>query len=154
MFSPSKRSDVEPFHAMDVLAEATRRRQAGHSVISLAVGQPSHPAPEAALQAARVALSHGRIGYTDALGRLALKRALAEHYRCRHGLEIDPGRIAITTGSSAGFNLAFLTLFDPGDWFLSLWNVPFGSRVAVVHSNASFVEAMTSLLEVTNASIG
>jgi aspartate/methionine/tyrosine aminotransferase len=115
LFSPSKRSDVEPFHAMDVLAEATRRRQAGHSVISLAVGQPSHPAPEAALQAARVALSHGRIGYTDALGRLALKRALAEHYRCRHGLEIDPGRIAITTGSSAGFNLAFLTLFDPGD---------------------------------------
>jgi aspartate/methionine/tyrosine aminotransferase len=115
LFSLSKRSDVEPFHAMDVLAEATRRRQAGHSVISLAVGQPSHPAPQAALQAARVALSHGRIGYTDALGTRALKQALAGHYRERHGLAIDPGRIAITTGSSAGFNLAFLTLFDPGD---------------------------------------
>ncbi|WFU04032.1 aminotransferase class I/II-fold pyridoxal phosphate-dependent enzyme [Rhizobium sp. CB3171] len=115
MFSLSKRSDVEPFHAMDVLAEATRRRQAGHAVISMAVGQPSHPTPKAALEAARVALGHGRIGYTDALGTLALKQALAGHYQVRHGLSIDPMRIAITTGSSAGFNLAFLTLFDPGD---------------------------------------
>ncbi|NTF86876.1 aminotransferase class I/II-fold pyridoxal phosphate-dependent enzyme [Agrobacterium rhizogenes] len=115
MFSLSKRSDVEPFHAMDVLAEATRRRQAGHAVISMAVGQPSHPTPRAALEAARTALDHGRIGYTDALGTLALKQTLAGHYRTRHGLEIDPARIAITTGSSAGFNLAFLTLFDPGD---------------------------------------
>ncbi len=115
LFSLSKRSDVEPFHAMDVLAEATRRRQAGHSVISMAVGQPSHPAPQAALEAARVALGHGRIGYTDALGTLALRQALSAHYQVRHDLSIDPKRIAITTGSSAGFNLAFLTLFDAGD---------------------------------------
>lgn len=115
LFSLSKRSDVEPFHAMDVLAEATLRRQAGHPVISMAVGQPSHPAPQAALEAARAALGHGRIGYTDALGTLALRQALSAHYQARHGLSIDPKRIAITTGSSAGFNLAFLTLFDAGD---------------------------------------
>ncbi len=115
LFSLSKRSDVEPFHAMDVLAEATRRRQAGHPVISMAVGQPSYPAPQAALQAARAALDHGRIGYTDSLGTLALRQALSAHYKTRHGLSIDPKRIAITTGSSAGFNLAFLTLFDAGD---------------------------------------
>jgi len=100
---------------MDVLAEATRRRQAGHPVISMAVGQPSYPAPQAALQAARAALDHGRIGYTDSLGTLALRQALSAHYKTRHGLSIDPKRIAITTGSSAGFNLAFLTLFDAGD---------------------------------------
>ncbi len=100
---------------MDVLAEATRRRQAGHPVISMAVGQPSHPAPQAALEAARAALGHGRIGYTDALGTLALRQELSAHYKARHGLSIDPKRIAITTGSSAGFNLAFLTLFDAGD---------------------------------------
>ncbi|MBY5779319.1 aminotransferase class I/II-fold pyridoxal phosphate-dependent enzyme [Rhizobium leguminosarum] len=115
MFSISKRSEVEPFHAMDVLAEATKRRASGHPVISMAVGQPSHPAPQAALEAARAALAEGRIGYTDALGTARLKSALAWHYKDRHGLEIDPKRIAITTGSSAGFNLAFLSLFDAGD---------------------------------------
>ncbi len=111
----SKRSAVEPFHAMDVLAEATRRRDAGHPVISMAVGQPAHPAPKAAREAARRALEHGRLGYTDALGTLSLKRAIAAHYQSRHGITLDPQRIAVTTGSSAGFNLAFLALFDPGD---------------------------------------
>ena len=100
---------------MDVLAEATKRRAAGHPVISMAVGQPSHAAPLGALEAARAALAEGRIGYTDALGTARLKSALAQHYRDRHGLEIDSTRIAITTGSSAGFNLAFLSLFDAGD---------------------------------------
>ncbi len=112
MFSISKRSDVEPFHAMDVLAEATKRRAGGHPVISMAVGQPSHPAPQAALQAAREALAEGRIGYTDALGTARLKSALAWHYRDRHGLEIDPARIAVTTGSSAGFNLALVAIIS------------------------------------------
>ncbi len=115
MIDLSKRSAVEPFHAMDVLAEATRRRHAGHPVISMAVGQPAHPAPAAALEAARNALQHGRIGYTDALGTLSLRKAIARHYEKRHGIALDPQRVAVTTGSSAGFNLAFLALFDPGD---------------------------------------
>ncbi|MBZ7921221.1 aminotransferase class I/II-fold pyridoxal phosphate-dependent enzyme [Ensifer adhaerens] len=115
MVDLSKRSAVEPFHAMDVLAEATRRRDAGHPVISMAVGQPAHPAPQAALEAARNALQHGRLGYTDALGTLSLRTAIARHYEKRHGIELDPQRVAVTTGSSAGFNLAFLALFDPGD---------------------------------------
>jgi aspartate/methionine/tyrosine aminotransferase len=113
--SLSHRSAVEPFHAMDVLAEATKRREAGYPVISMAVGQPSHPAPKAALAAARSALEHGRLGYTDALGTSSLRMAIAAHYRTRYGVEIDPQRVAVTTGSSAGFNLAFLALFDPGD---------------------------------------
>ncbi|MBD9506461.1 aminotransferase class I/II-fold pyridoxal phosphate-dependent enzyme [Ensifer sp. ENS10] len=115
MVDLSKRSAVEPFHAMDVLAEATRRRDAGHPVISMAVGQPAHPAPQAALEAARNALQHGRLGYTDALGTLSLRTAIARHYEKRHGIALDPQRVAVTTGSSAGFNLAFLALFDPGD---------------------------------------
>ena len=115
MISISKRSAVEPFHAMDILAEATRRRQEGRPVISMAVGQPGHPAPQAALQAARQALEGGRIGYTDALGLTGLRQALAEEYQRRHSVSVDWNRIVVTTGSSAGFNLAFLSLFDVGD---------------------------------------
>jgi aspartate/methionine/tyrosine aminotransferase len=115
MMKLSRRGAVEPFHAMDVLAEATKRRAAGRPVISMAVGQPVHPAPTAALKAARAALETGRIGYTDALGLLSLRSAISAFYRNHHGVEVDPARIAITTGSSAGFNLAFLALFDSGD---------------------------------------
>ena len=111
----SKRSAVEPFHAMDVLAEANRRRTAGRPVVSLAVGQPSHPAPAVALEAARGALDHGRLGYTDALGTAGLRQAIAGHYGDHYGVTVAPERIAVMTGSSAAFNVAFLTLFDVGD---------------------------------------
>ncbi|WP_164527892.1 pyridoxal phosphate-dependent aminotransferase [Georhizobium profundi] len=115
MFEVSTRSAVEPFHAMDVLAEANRRRAAGRSVVSLAVGQPSHPAPAVALEAARQALETGRLGYTDALGTQSLRQAIAQHYAEYYGTTIAPERIAVMTGSSAAFNVAFLTLFDAGD---------------------------------------
>ena len=115
MVTLSSRSAVEPFHAMDVLAEANRRRAAGHPIISMAVGQPADPAPEIVRQAAERALKDGRIGYTDALGLLELREAIAAHYADQYGVAISPERIAVTTGSSAAFNLAFLAYFDPGD---------------------------------------
>ncbi|OVE95449.1 1-aminocyclopropane-1-carboxylate deaminase [Allorhizobium ampelinum] len=111
----STRSAVEPFHAMDILAEANRLKAAGHKVISLAVGQPGAPAPERAIRAAEVALRAAQIGYTDALGRADLRQGLADYYRRRHGTEVAAERIMVTTGSSAGFNLAFLALFEAGD---------------------------------------
>ena len=52
VLSLSRRGDVEPFHAMDVLAEANRLKSLGHPVISMAVGQPSDPAPIAVREAA------------------------------------------------------------------------------------------------------
>jgi aspartate/methionine/tyrosine aminotransferase len=111
----SKRGEVEPFHAMDVLAEANRLRAQGHSVVSLAVGQPSDPAPRVVREAAAKAVEHGRIGYTDALGLAELRSAIAKHYGHQYGVDVSPSRIAVTTGSSAGFNLAFLAMFDAGD---------------------------------------
>lgn len=111
----SNRSAVEPFHAMDVLAEANRLRAAGHPVISMAVGQPADPAPAPVLQAAERALKDGRIGYTNALGLSELREVIAGHYADYYGVNISPERVAVTTGSSAAFNLAFLIYFDPGD---------------------------------------
>lgn len=111
----SRRSEVEPFHAMDVLAEANRLRAQGHPVVSLAVGQPSDPAPAVVRKAAADAIAAGKIGYTDSLGLPALREAIAAHYADHYGIEVPAARIAVTTGSSAGFNLAFLAMFDPGD---------------------------------------
>ncbi|TIT52078.1 MAG: aminotransferase class I/II-fold pyridoxal phosphate-dependent enzyme, partial [Mesorhizobium sp.] len=113
--SLSRRGEVEPFHAMDILAEANRLKAKGVPVVSMAVGQPSDPAPAGVRDAATNALKMGRIGYTDALGLAGLRQAIAQHYADHYGLDVSPGRIAVTTGSSAAFNLAFLAMFDPGD---------------------------------------
>jgi aspartate/methionine/tyrosine aminotransferase len=109
------RSDVPPFIVMDVMAAAARLEAAGRRIIHMEVGQPAAGAPATARAAAQTALLAGPLGYTVALGNLSLRRRIARHYAERHGADVDPGRIVITTGSSAGFMLAFLTLFEPGD---------------------------------------
>ncbi|MGC2411251.1 MAG: aminotransferase class I/II-fold pyridoxal phosphate-dependent enzyme [Stellaceae bacterium] len=113
--TPSARGLVPPFIAMDVLRDASAREAAGQSVIHLEVGQPGSPAPQAVLEAARAALAHDRLGYTDALGIPALREAIASHYRDQYGVVVDPAEIVVTTGSSAAFQLAFLAAFEPGE---------------------------------------
>src|SRR3712207_9253290 len=105
---------VAPFLAMDVLAAAAAKERRGDSVIHMEVGQPSAPAPRTAREAAKAALDLGRIGYTEALGMSALRERIARHYKDAYGVSIAPERVVVTTGSSAGFVLAFLALFDPG----------------------------------------
>src|SRR5262252_5007305 len=111
----SARSDVPAFMAMDVVAAAARLEAAGRRVIHMEIGQPASAAPAPAIAAARAALATGQIGYTQSLGIPSLRRRIARHYAERHGAKIDPERIVLTTGSSAGFTLAFLAMFDPGD---------------------------------------
>lgn len=112
---PSKRSEVAPFIVMDVMTAAARLEQAGRHVIHMEVGQPAAPAPSPAIKAAREALGAGRLGYTESLGRPSLRRRIARHYYESHGLSVDPATVVVTTGSSAGFILAFLALLEPGD---------------------------------------
>lgn len=111
----SGRSDVPPFMVMDVMAAAARIEAAGGHVIHMEVGQPAASAPKTAILAAHAALDSGRIDYTAALGTPSLRERIARHYRDSYGFAVDPGRIVVTTGSSAAFILAFLAMFEPGD---------------------------------------
>src|SRR5215470_8424399 len=115
LIAPSQRSDVPPFMVVDVMAAAARIEEAGGRVIHMEVGQPAAPAPATAIAAARAALAHARLGYTETLGIPSLRARIARHYREIYGVEVDPARVVVTTGSSAGFILAFLALFEPGD---------------------------------------
>ncbi len=109
----SLRSNVAPFMALDVLASATRREREGQDIVHLEIGEPGAP-PRCVRQAAIAALDGSKVGYTEALGRPELRARIARHYRDTHGVVVSAERIAVTTGSSAGFALAFLALFDSG----------------------------------------
>ncbi|MGY4595249.1 aspartate/methionine/tyrosine aminotransferase [Bradyrhizobium sp. GM22.5] len=111
----SRRSDVPPFMVMDVMAAAARIEAAGGHVIHMEVGQPAAGAPKTAIAAAHVALEAGRIDYTSALGIPSLRERIARHYRDAYGCDVSPERVVVTTGSSGGFILAFLAMFEPGD---------------------------------------
>jgi len=115
LITPSARSDVPPFMVMDVMAAAARIEAAGGHVIHMEVGQPAAAPPASAIAAARAALASGRLRYTESLGIATLRARIARHYEEIYGVAIDPARVVVTTGSSAGFILAFLALFEPGD---------------------------------------
>src|SRR5947208_7308389 len=115
LLTASGRSDVPPFMVMDVMAAAARIEASGGHVIHMEVGQPSAPAPKAAISAAKAALEDARIDYTSALGITSLRERIARHYGETYACAVDAERIVITTGSSGGFILAFLALFESGD---------------------------------------
>lgn len=113
---PSSRSAVPPFEVMTVLDRVATLRAAGRDVISLCAGEPAGGAPSAVnAEAARLHAEGRPFGYTPALGIRPLREALSGHYRRWYGVELDPARVAVTTGSSGGFLLAFLAAFEPGD---------------------------------------
>jgi aspartate/methionine/tyrosine aminotransferase len=93
---------------MAMSREASALEATGRRVLHLEVGQPSTPLPRPARQAVRDELDRA-LGYTNATGLHALRRRLGE----REG--VGPERIVVVAGASAGFTLAFLTLFDAGD---------------------------------------
>ncbi|GAB3485495.1 aminotransferase class I/II-fold pyridoxal phosphate-dependent enzyme [Amycolatopsis cihanbeyliensis] len=112
---PSSRADVAPFHVMEVLSAAQARQRSHGDVIALCAGQPTAGAPRPVLDAAEKALRAGDLGYTVQLGIPELREAIARHYRHWYALEVSPQDVIVTTGSSGGFLLSFLSAFEAGD---------------------------------------
>lgn len=112
----SHRSDVSTFRALDNLAAVNKRIAAGEDIVRLEAGQPCFGVPEAVLAYAKERLTIDKLqAYTDALGMQLLRARIAAYAHQRYDVEIDPGRIAVTAGSSPGLVMAFLAAFNAGD---------------------------------------
>jgi len=111
----SKRSDVDPFIVMDVMEAARIEEDKGRHIIHMEVGQPGTGAPQKAIDAVNTAMAKDALGYTVALGIPELRQRISDLYREWYGVEVSSERIVITAGSSAAFQLAFISLFDAGE---------------------------------------
>ncbi|WP_315708211.1 pyridoxal phosphate-dependent aminotransferase [Brenneria uluponensis] len=111
----SLRSDISPFVVMDVMQAAAEREAREEVVWHLEVGQPGTPAPLPVIDALMTALPQEKLGYTVAAGLTALRESISKHYTDFYDLSVPAHNIIVTSGSSAGFILAFLTGFNKGD---------------------------------------
>lgn len=106
---------IEPFYVMEIAKEAARLQARGQSIIHLSIGEPDFTAPEPVIRAATDALAGGRLQYTSATGLGSLREAIAADYERTFQVKVDPARVIVTAGASAGLLLAFGCLVDPGD---------------------------------------
>ncbi len=98
---------IAPFRVVEIL-ERARQLERTRRIVHFEVGEPDFPTAPSVVDAGIRALREGRTGYTQPLGLPELREAIAARYG------IDPGRVAVTTGASAGLNLLAQTLVDPG----------------------------------------
>ena len=110
----SRRGAVDPFIVMDVMEEARAAEAAGRSIIHMEVGQPGTAAPRGARAHLTEAMEASPLGYSVALGLPELRARIARHYHDKHGVNLSPERVIITSGSSGAFILAFTALFEAG----------------------------------------
>ena len=111
----SLRAGIPPFYVMDVWLAAAERQRTHGDLINLSAGQPSVGAPEPVRAAAARLLEANNLGYTVALGIPELREEIAHNYGDRYGIEVGVDDVVLTTGSSGGFLLTFLSCFDVGD---------------------------------------
>ena len=106
---------VEPFHALVFGQRAAALEAHGHRIVKLSIGEPDFGAPPAVRDAMREVMDGRPLPYTHALGLPALRAAIADFYRDRHDVDVDPARIIVTSGASTALLLVVAATTDPGD---------------------------------------
>src|SRR3990170_1127231 len=110
--------EVSPFLAMEVMERAKALEAEGRDIVYLCLGEPDFPTPGAVVEAAIRSLRGGETQYTHSLGRMDLREEIAVHYRRRYGVEVLPGQILVSSGTSPLMMLLFAALLEEGDEIL------------------------------------
>ncbi|MFW6384977.1 MAG: pyridoxal phosphate-dependent aminotransferase [Halodesulfurarchaeum sp.] len=109
---PSERAmESTPFAAMDVLEKAGNRAD----VVHMEVGEPDFEPPEAAVEAAIASLRGGSVNYTNSRGKVDLREAISAYYDRQYGVDVPPGRVIVTPGSSPALLMTILDVVNPGE---------------------------------------
>jgi len=111
----SRRSNVLPFLAIDMLTRANNLKSKGKDIIHMDVGEPGFKTPAHILEYAKTIIEEKKIGYTESIGIPELRRKISDHYKYWYDEDVDSGNIAVTAGASGAFLLTLLAIFDPGD---------------------------------------
>jgi aspartate/methionine/tyrosine aminotransferase len=107
--------EIAPFLAMEVMERGMAMARSGVDVVQMGVGEPDFDAPPEVVEATVRALQSGMTHYTDSRGLHALREAIAEDCLRRRGVEVDPDRIVVTSGTSPGIHMVLALLVGPGD---------------------------------------
>ncbi len=101
--------------AWSVHMEAARRREAGHDVIVLTVGDPDQAPPQPVIDATIDALRRHHTGYSATIGYPRIREAIAARFQRRTGRPCSADNVVVTPGAQGGLFCALHCLAGPGD---------------------------------------
>ena len=94
-----------------------KKRREGADLISLSIGDPDLPPPPFILEALREEAGNPKNhNYSSSRGEYEFREAVAEWYKKRFGVDLDPEReVAALIGSKEGISNIARAFVDPGD---------------------------------------
>jgi alanine-synthesizing transaminase len=112
---------LPPYVIAEVNAMRHAARQAGRDIIDLGMGNPDLPPPQHVIdKLCEVASKPDAHGYSQSKGIPGLRRAQANYYGRRFGVELDPEReVVVTMGSKEGLASLATAIAAPGDVVLA-----------------------------------
>lgn len=112
---PDRAAHITPFLVMDILEKAKLMEAEGTDIVHLEVGEPDFDAPLSVREAAKEVIDKGGTGYAPSLGLPQLREAISADYKKRYGVNVDPERVIITSGSSPALQMIFASLVNDGE---------------------------------------
>lgn len=117
MRAAKRLQNLPPYPFATLERRIAELKSKGMDIVRLDIGSPDLPPPpfivEALYKSAQAPTNHGYPGY---YGTPQLRRAIADYYARRFGVELDPKEEALVLiGSKEGLAHASLAFLDPGD---------------------------------------
>ncbi|WIW95478.1 LL-diaminopimelate aminotransferase [Altererythrobacter rubellus] len=112
---------LPPYVIAEVNAMRHAARQGGEDIIDLGMGNPDQPPPAHVIEKlCEVAKKPDAHGYSQSKGIPGLRKAQANYYGRRFGVELDPEReVVVTMGSKEGLASLANAITAPGDVVLA-----------------------------------
>ena len=112
---------LPPYVIAEVNSMRAEARAAGRDIIDLGMGNPDLPPPQHVIdKLCEVAQKPSAHGYSQSMGIPGLRKAQANYYGRRFGVELDPEReVVVTMGSKEGLASMATAMSAPGDVVLA-----------------------------------
>ncbi|MGB3166481.1 MAG: LL-diaminopimelate aminotransferase [Alteraurantiacibacter sp.] len=112
---------LPPYVIAEVNAMRAAARAEGRDIIDLGMGNPDQPPPQHVIEKlCEVAQKPDAHGYSQSKGIPGLRKAQADYYHRRFGVDLDPdSEVIVTLGSKEGLASLATAITAPGDTILA-----------------------------------
>lgn len=109
--------ELPPYLFARIEKKIAEKKEQGVDIISLGIGDPDRPTPKIIIdKLAETAQNPANHQYPSSAGMLSFRKAVAEYYKKRHNVQLDPANEVVSLiGSKEGIGHISLCYVDPGD---------------------------------------